>query len=388
VRAKYLPAIDLLPSLGQIAVLGVGGYRVLDGHLTIGALVAFNFYVALLVWPLRTIGMTIAFGQRAAAALERVHEVLSTVPEIVDPRRHGCCRGAGAHIGDVRQPGPLGGVVPAARRRRSGDASTRVTFGYDPGEPILRGFDLEIPAGGPWHRRGTGSGKSTVARLLLRFYDPQRGTVSIDGIDLRDLAVRDAAACGRRGVRGHAAVPRHRVREHRIRVSRRRPATIRRARELAGADDFIEQLPDGYDTLLGERGYSLSGGQRQRIAIARAIVADPRILVLDDATSAVDPSKEHEIRAAMESVMHGRTTLVIAHRPGTIAIADAVVLLDDGRVAPPAPTRAARHRAPLSRGAGHDGRPTGSSSGAHHRVDGDADGRRVVGDMWATHAVE
>ncbi len=333
VRAKFLPAIDLLPSLGQIAVLGVGGYRVIDGHLSIGALVAFNFYVALLVWPLRTIGMTIAFGQRAAAALERVHEVVSTVPEIVDPPTP-----------VMLPPAPVStsssspaSRSDAVRQADSGVGAVRfddVTFGYDPAEPILRGFDLEIPAGRSVAIvGGTGSGKSTVARLLVRFYDPQSGTVSIDGIDLRELAVRDARRAV--GVVFEDTLLFHDTVSANIAFAYPDAdlATIRRAARAAGADHFIEQLPDGYDTLLGERGYSLSGGQRQRIAIARAIVADPRILVLDDATSAVDPSKEHEIRAAMETVMQGRTTLVIAHRPGTIAIADAVVLLDDGRVA-------------------------------------------------------
>jgi ATP-binding cassette, subfamily B, bacterial len=313
VRATYLPVIDLLPSLGLIAVLGVGGYRVIDGHLTIGALVAFNIYVALLVWPLRTIGMTIAFGQRAAAALERVHEVLGTVPEVLDP----AC------------PVPLPETPPTGAVRFRG-----VRFGYDPDQPVLRGLDLEIEPGTSVALvGGTGSGKSTVARLLLRFYDVQHGSVEIDGVDVRHTGVRDLRRAV--GVVFEDTLLFHDTVAANIAFAEPDvdTSTIRRAAALAGADDFIEQLPDGYATLLGERGYSLSGGQRQRIAIARAIVADPRILVLDDATSAVDPAKEHEIRAAMETVMRGRTTIVIAHRPGTIAIADRVVLLDDGVVA-------------------------------------------------------
>jgi ATP-binding cassette, subfamily B, bacterial len=317
VRSRFLPAIDLLPSLGLIAVLGIGGHRVLDGQMTVGELVAFNFYVALLVWPLRTIGMTLAWGQRAAAALERVHEVLGTVPEIRDPARPMALPDAP----------PVGAVM-----------FRDVTFGYDTGDetgrPVLDGFTLELAAGESAALVGaTGSGKSTVARLLLRFYDPQRGTVEIDGVDVRDVAVHDVRRAV--GVVFEDTLLFHDTVAANIAFAdpTADSTRIEAAARLAGADDFVVELPDGYDTLIGERGYSLSGGQRQRIAIARAIVADPRILVLDDATSAVDPSKEHEIRAAMQTVMHGRTTLVIAHRPATIAIADIVVLLDEGRVA-------------------------------------------------------
>jgi ATP-binding cassette subfamily B protein len=313
VRSRYLPAIDLLPSLGLIAVLGIGGHRVLDGQMTVGELVAFNFYVALLVWPLRTIGMTLAWAQRAAAAMERVHEVLGTVPEIADPDDPVA----------MPQSPPVGTV-----------AFHDVTFGYDAGRPVLDGFTLELAAGESAALVGaTASGKSTVARLLLRFYDPQRGSVEIDGVDVRDVAVHDVRRAV--GVVFEDTLLFHDTVAANIAfadptVDRQR---IEAAARLAGAHDFVVELPDGYETMIGERGYSLSGGQRQRIAIARAIVADPRILVLDDATSAVDPSKEHEIRAAMQTVMSGRTTIVIAHRPATIAIADTVVLLDGGCMA-------------------------------------------------------
>jgi ATP-binding cassette subfamily B protein len=313
VRATYLPFIDLLPVTGLIAVLAVGGHQVLNKELTIGELVAFNFYVQLLVWPLRTIGMTVAFGQRAAAALERIDDVLGTTPLVVDGARHDDRAAGSARAGAVR--------------------FSDVRFGYDDQAPILDGFSLDIAPGTSVALvGGTGSGKSTVARLLVRFYDPQHGSIELDGVDLRDRAVHDV----RRSVGlvfedtllFHDTVAAN--------IAFANPdaddATIRRAAELAGAADFIEELPHGYATILGERGFSLSGGQRQRIAIARALVSDPSVLVLDDATSAVDPSKEHEIRAAMQTVMDGRTTIVIAHRPGTIAMADRVVLVGDGRM--------------------------------------------------------
>ena len=316
VRSRFLPLIDLLPSLGLIAVLGIGGRRVLDGHMTIGELVAFNTYVALLVWPLRTIGMTVAFAQRAAAALERINEVLSTEPIVADPPHPKSLprRGESAGVGAVR--------------------FDRVRFGYDPSHPVLDSFDLDLAPGTSVALVGaTGSGKSTVARLLARFYDVDEGAISIDGIDIRRLRLHELRRAV--GIVFEDTFLFHDTVAANIAFADPDAGfdRIERAARLAGAADFVDELPDGYATLLGERGYSLSGGQRQRIAIARAILADPRVLVLDDATSAVDPSKEHEIRDALATVMSDRTTIVIAHRPATIALAGTVVLVDDGRVA-------------------------------------------------------
>ena len=330
IRAKYLPAIELLPQIGLIGVLGVGGLQVIDGLLTLGELVSFNIYVALLVAPLRMLGMTIAWGQRAAAALKRINEVLDTVPLITDPEQPtalptaqtGSAQTGSAQTGSAQTGSPMGAV-----------RFDRVEFGYDDDLPVLKNFNLELAAGQSIALvGGTGSGKSTVARLLIRFYDAEAGSITIDGVPIGDLALHEL----RRAVGVvfedtllfHDSVAAN--------IAFADPAAshdaIERAARLAGAHDFIVGLPDAYETELGERGYSLSGGQRQRIAIARAILADPRILVLDDATSAVDPSKEHEIRSAMSTVMDGRTTIVIAHRPGTIALADTVALVDEGRV--------------------------------------------------------
>jgi ATP-binding cassette subfamily B protein len=315
IRAKYLPAIELLPQIGLIGVLGVGGLQVIDGSLTLGELVSFNIYVALLVAPLRMLGMTIAWGQRAAAAIERINEVLDTVPLITDPEQPTAL--------PTQQSNSAFGAV----------RFDRVEFGYDDDLPVLQNFNLELAAGQSIALvGGTGSGKSTVARLLIRFYDADAGSISIDGVPIGDLALHELRRAI--GVVFEDTLLFHDSVAANIAFADPDASqdAIERAARLAGAHDFIMGLPEAYDTQLGERGYSLSGGQRQRIAIARAILADPRILVLDDATSAVDPSKEHEIRSAMSTVMDGRTTIVIAHRPGTIALADTVALLDEGRV--------------------------------------------------------
>ena len=311
VRATYWPALEVLPNVGLIAVLGYGGHQVIDGELALGSLVAFNAYVVLLVWPLRMLGWIVAMAQRAAASAQRVHEVLATEPAVASPR-------------SPRALPPTGGEV----------RFDQVRFAYGLGRrPVLDGFDLRVPAGQTVALVGaTGSGKTTVAKLIPRFYDVDHGAVLLDGIDVRQLHLQ--------GLRRAVSL----VFEDTFLFSDTIAANIafadpdatleavERAARLAGAHDFITALPDGYDTEIGERGFSLSGGQRQRVAIARAVLADPRVLILDDATSAVDPTKEHEIRDALTTVMEGRTTIVIAHRPATIALAQRVVLIDDGRV--------------------------------------------------------
>jgi ATP-binding cassette subfamily B protein len=314
IRSRYLPVLDFLPAVGLVMVLWYGGHQVLDGNLSIGELVAFNAYVLMLVWPLRMTGMLVAQGQRAVASAQRIEQVLSTAPAIVD-RPGARALPEPEHAGEVRFTG--------------------VRFNYESvsGRPVLDHLDLQLRAGESVALVGpTGCGKTTVARLVPRFYDVDAGSISLDGVDVRDLRVRDLRrAVGivfeetflfADSVRANIAFADPDAPE----------GAVQRAARLAGAHEFIEALPDGYDTVIGEHGYSLSGGQRQRVAIARAILADPRVLILDDATSSVDPTKEHEIRAALAEVMRGRTTIVIAHRPATIALADRVVLLDRGRI--------------------------------------------------------
>ena len=312
IRAGFMPVLDFLPAMGLVAILWYGGHQVLNGHLTIGELIAFNTYVLMLIWPLRMTGMLIAQAQRAVAAAERIDEILSTAPEIVDR--------------------------PDARALPEGSGEVRfegVTFGYAEtgARPVLDSFDLTVRPGEAVALVGpTGCGKTTVARLIPRFYDVDGGRVILDGVDVRELRLHDLRhAVGivfedtflfGDSVRANIAFANPDAPQSVVEAAARR----------AGAHDFIEELPEGYATNLGERGYSLSGGQRQRIALARAIVADPRVLILDDATSSVDPTKEHEISEALAEVMRGRTTIVIAHRPATIALADRVVLMDEGRV--------------------------------------------------------
>ena len=314
IRSKFLPALDLLPSIGLIAVLGIGGHRVINGQMTVGDLVKFNAYITMLIWPLRNLAMTVALAQRASVALIRVDEVLSTPSLVIDPL-------SPTSLPTPTDDRPVGEVI-----------FDDTVFAYEGASPIINHFSVTIQPGQAIALVGaTGSGKSTVVRLLTRFHDVQQGSIRLDGIDVRQLKLSELRTAV--GIVFEETFLFHDSVADNIAFSRpdATPEVIERAARLAGAHDFIMELPDGYQTILGERGYSLSGGQRQRIAIARAIVSDPRVLVLDDATSAVDPSKEHEIREAMATVMKGRTTIVIAHRPGTIALADTVILLDEGR---------------------------------------------------------
>jgi ATP-binding cassette, subfamily B, bacterial len=310
-RALYVPLISFVPLLAQAAVLLYGAQRVTDGTLSAGAFVSFNLYLAMLVVPLRSLGMWIGQAQRATAAGERIFQVLDEPEDVAD------------------RPGAV--ELPA------GEGEIRfedVTFEYLPGRPVLAGLDLDVPAGRTIALIGhTGSGKTTLTSLVPRFYDTTEGRVTVDGIDVRD--VKRASLRGEIGVISQdpflfSATVRENIAFGRGELS---GDEIERHARAAQAHEFIEQLPDGYDTVIGERGITLSGGQRQRIAIARALAVDPRILILDDATASVDATTEARIRAGLREAMRGRTTLIIAHRLSTIALADEIVVLADGRVA-------------------------------------------------------
>ena len=310
-RALYVPLMSFLPMFAQAAVLLVGGRMVVHGSLTLESFVAFNLLVTMLVMPLRQLGMWIGQAQRATASGERIFQVIDEPEEIRD--------------------------APGAMALPDGPGLVRlehVTFGYDPARPVLHDVELELEAGRTVALIGhTGSGKTTLASLVPRFYDAGTGRVTIDGADVRDVTL----ASLRREIGVIAQDPflfSTTVRENiAFGAPHATDEQVREAARRAEAHEFIEQLPEGYDTVIGERGITLSGGQRQRIAIARALVVDPRILVLDDATASVDATTEARIREGLREAMLGRTTIIIAHRLSTIALADEVVALEDGRIA-------------------------------------------------------
>ena len=310
-RALYVPLLTFLPLVAQAAVLLVAGRMVVSGSLSLGAFFTFNLLLAMLVMPLRMLGMWIGQAQRAVAAGERIFEILDEPEEIADR--------AGA------RPLPAG----PGRVRFDG-----VEFGYAPGRLVLEAIDLEIAPGRIVALIGrTGSGKTTLAALVPRFYDVTAGRVLVDEIDVRELERRSL----RREIGVISQDPFLFSASVRDNIAFGLPdaphEAVEAAARAAEAHEFILELPQGYDTVIGERGITLSGGQRQRVAIARALLIDPRILILDDATASVDATTEARIRAGLRQVMRDRTTIIIAHRLSTIALADEIVVLADGRIA-------------------------------------------------------
>jgi ABC-type multidrug transport system fused ATPase/permease subunit len=302
-RAFYVPLISFIPLLAQGAVLLAGGYMVAHGSLALGHFVAFNLMLTMLVFPLRMLGMWIGQAQRATASGERIFQVMDEPEEVTDRP-------------DAIELPPGEGIV------RFED----VSFAYVAGRPVLEEIDLDIDAGLTIALIGhTGSGKTTLASLVPRFYDVTEGRVTIDGADVRDVKL--AALRSQLGVISQdpflfSATVRENIA---FGAPEATDEDVEQAARLAQAHEFIDKLPNGYETVIGERGITLSGGQRQRIAIARALIVDPRVLILDDATAS-------HIRLGLREVMKGRTTIIIAHRLSTIALADEMVVLDHGRI--------------------------------------------------------
>jgi ATP-binding cassette subfamily B protein len=311
IQAFFSPVIGALPQIGTAAVLLVGGTAVINGNLDLGEFTAFYTYMIMLASPMRMVGMALGMGQRAIASGNRLFELLDRDPGITSPE----------------------GAPPLP----DGDGSVSlegVSLRYSPETPeALRGIDLEVEGGSRVALVGpSGSGKTSLVSLIARLYDPSSGSITVDGAELRDVEINslrsqmayvseDSFLFGDT-VAGNIAYSR-------ADASR---VEVERAAKLAQAHEFIVDLPDGYDTVVGERGLTLSGGQRQRVAIARAILADPKILILDDATSSLDATTERRIRAGLDQAMQGRTTFVIGHRLSTISLADRVVLMEDGEI--------------------------------------------------------
>jgi ATP-binding cassette subfamily B protein len=310
IQAKWSSLLQAIPTFGQVAVLALGGWLALEGHITIGTFLAFSSYLVQLTAPVRMFAGMVAIAQQARAGAERIFEILDSNPIVTE------------------KPDAVPLTVT------SGEVELdAVTYGYLRSEPVLHDFTLRVAPGETVALVGaSGSGKSTVSLLLPRFYDIQDGAIRIDGVDIRDVTL-DSLRREVGVVFEDAFLFSDTVRAN---IGYGRPDAseeeITRAAEVAGAHSFILSLPDGYDTQVGERGLTLSGGQRQRISIARAVLTDPRILVLDDATSSVDARTEAQIHDTLREIMLNRTTVLIAHRRSTLRLASRIVLVDDGAV--------------------------------------------------------
>ncbi len=364
--AKLNPGLVAMTAIGQVGVLALGGYLALRGTITIGTFLAFNLYLSQLVAPTRTLSFLLILGQQARASVERVMDIIDSRAAITDP----------VGPADAVPAGPLDVRLDGVR------------FGYTKDEPVLDGFALHVPAGSTVALVGaSGSGKSTVSLLLPRFYEGQAGFISLAGIDIRRFRLADL----RRSVGvvfEEAFLFSDSIAAN---IAYGRPdataADIRIAARAAEAEDFILALPDGYETVIGERGLTLSGGQRQRLALARAMITDPRVLILDDATSAVDPATEAAIHATLHRLTADRTTILIAHRRSTLALADTVAMVVGGRVVDTGTHEALMQRCPPYRDLlGGDGEEIDeqslSSSLADAQLPAAADGSAVTPQLW------
>ncbi len=351
-RAFYNPLLGFLPQLGLAAILLVGGRQAINGTISIGDFVAFYGYVLMLVGPMRMLGVSLGMAQRAVASGNRVFEILDREPRLTAPVDADALPPGGGHV-----------------RMRG------VSFGYEgAGGEVLRDIDLDVPAGRTVAVVGaTGSGKTTLVMLIPRLYDVDQGEVTIDGVDVRDVdleSLRHEIAL----VSDDAFLFSATLRDN---IAYARPDApdedVAEAAARAGLAEVVAGLPDGYETLVGERGLTLSGGQRQRVAIARALLAAPRVLILDDATSSVDATTESAIKQALAEVMEGRTTFVIAHRMSTISLADEVIVIEDGRIAARGTHDELVERSPLYREIAERGLPDPRVLAAAN------DGREVAG---------
>jgi ATP-binding cassette, subfamily B, bacterial len=356
--ARYNPALGAVPMFGQVGVLALGGWLALHGDIKIGVFLAFSLYIGQMVAPVRALSSLITIGQEARASVIRVYEVIDSRPVVTE------------------KPDAL--VLPPGTPDVELDD---VTFGYVPSQPVLRGLSLRVRPGETLAVVGTsGSGKSTISLLLPRFYDVRGGAIRVGGHDVRDLTL-DSLRASIGLVMEDSFLFSDTIRAN---IAYGRPDATREqvvaAARAAEADEFISSLADGYDTVIGEQGLTLSGGQRQRVSLARALITDPAILILDDATSAIDAAVEAQIHATLHKVMAGRTTLLIAHRRSTLQLADRIAVLDEGRLVDEGTHEELTARCPLYRlllaGPGDDAEGIDAGELAYHQNAGRGDSRR------------
>ena len=353
--ARYNPALQAVPLFGQVGVLALGGWLALNGSIKLGVFLAFSLYIGQLVGPVRALTSLVTIGQEARASVIRVYEVIDSRPVVTE------------------KPGAVV-LAPGTPDIELDD----VAFGYLPSEPVLRGLSLRVRPGETLAVVGaSGSGKSTISLLLPRFYDVRGGAIRVGGQDVRDLTL-DSLRASIGLVMEDSFLFSESIRAN---ISYGRPDAdleqIVAAARAAEADEFITSLPDGYDTVIGEQGLTLSGGQRQRVSLARALITDPAILILDDATSAIDAGIEAQIHATLRRVMAGRTTLLIAHRRSTLQLADRIAVLDEGRLVDEGThdeltARCARYRLLLA-GPGDDAEGVDAGELAYHENAGRRD---------------